>query len=169
MRTQEANDKRHCSCSVLVWMSTTVIRLCFHLITKRGRGFQSSFRPYQPGGHGGEESMKSKYCKCSACDEPVIAASARLQDHWDRCKKRPRAIGQLDAGFQPSRNKVARRHTDHGNLLPAGGSFQASQVTIVVMKITVIPLRLKSAVRSCWTWGNNVPTAVFGEERSCQI
>ena len=26
-------------------MSTTVIRLCFHLITNRGRGFQSSFRP----------------------------------------------------------------------------------------------------------------------------
>jgi hypothetical protein len=35
------NDKGHCSCSVLVCVSsTTVKRLRFHLITNRGRGFQ---------------------------------------------------------------------------------------------------------------------------------
>ena len=61
---------------------------------------------YQPGGVGVEQA-KSKYCKCSACDEPIIAACGRLRDHWDKCNKRARAIGQLDSGFQPSRKKAA--------------------------------------------------------------
>jgi hypothetical protein len=47
-----------------------------------------------------DSTTKSKYCKCNLCNELVIAASARLKYHWDKCKKRPRAIGQLDAGFQ---------------------------------------------------------------------
>ena len=83
--------------------------------------------PYQHDGLGGEEeSTKSKYCKCCACDELIIAASARLRDHWDKCKKRPRAIGQLDAGFRPSRNKVARLRTDQGK---EPGSSQGSTGT----------------------------------------
>jgi hypothetical protein len=49
---------------------------------------------------------KSNYCKCSACDEPVIAAAGRMRDHWATCKKRPRAIVQLDAGFHPSRKSA---------------------------------------------------------------
>ena len=48
----------------------------------------------------------SKYVKCLACDTQVTAAVNRLKVHWERCKKRPRAIGQLDAGFVPSK-KVA--------------------------------------------------------------
>ena len=59
---------------------------------------------YQPhevgGGTDQQHQTKSKYCKCSACDEPIIAASGRLRDHWNKCNKRPRAIGQLDAGFE---------------------------------------------------------------------
>jgi hypothetical protein len=42
---------------------------------------------------------KSSYCKCSMCDEPMIAAAGRMCDHWVKCKKSPRTIGQLDAGF----------------------------------------------------------------------
>jgi hypothetical protein len=75
---------------------------------------------YQPaGGVPGEEpTNKSMYCKCSACDEPVVAASGRLRDHWDKCKKRPRAIGQLDAGFQPSRKtKCARLQEEQEELM----------------------------------------------------
>jgi hypothetical protein len=49
---------------------------------------------------------KSSYCKCSACDEHVIAALSRMRDHWVKCKKRPRTISQLDAGFQPSQNSA---------------------------------------------------------------
>ena len=56
-----------------------------------------------------QHQAKSKYCKCSACDEPVIAASGRLRDHWNKCTKRPRAIGQLDAGFVPSRNVMVKK------------------------------------------------------------
>ncbi len=54
--------------------------------------------------------VKSSYCKCSACDEHVIAAMGRMHDHWAKCKKRPRTIGQLDAGFQPSQ-KLAKTWT----------------------------------------------------------
>ena len=42
--------------------------------------WKRSVYPYQPGGLCSEESTKSKYRKCSACDEPIIAISARLQD-----------------------------------------------------------------------------------------
>ena len=50
--------------------------------------------------------VRSMYCKCSACNEPVIAAVGRMRDHCVGCKKRPWSIGQLDAGFQPSRKKM---------------------------------------------------------------
>ena len=53
----------------------------------------------------GDESKSTKYCRCSACSEPVIAACGRLRDHWAKCPKRARGIGQLDAGFVPSRKK----------------------------------------------------------------
>jgi hypothetical protein len=36
----------------------------------------------------------------------MIATTGRMHDHWAKCKKRPRAIGQLDAGFQPSRKSA---------------------------------------------------------------
>lgn len=80
----------------------------------KGKIWEKFGEVYLPaGGLPGEEpANKSKYCKCSACDEPVIAASGRLQDHWQKCTKRPRAIGQLDAGFQPSR-KVAKHSHEH--------------------------------------------------------
>ncbi len=42
---------------------------------------------------------KLSYYKCSACDEPMIAAVGYMHDHWVKCKKHPYAIGQLDAGF----------------------------------------------------------------------
>ncbi len=42
---------------------------------------------------------KSSYCKCSACDEPMIAVMDYMCDHWAKCKKHPHAIGQLHAGF----------------------------------------------------------------------
>jgi hypothetical protein len=29
-----------------------------------------------------------------------------MRDHWAKCKKRPHAIGQLNAGFQPSRKSA---------------------------------------------------------------
>ena len=41
---------------------------------------------------------RSMYCKCSACNEPMIAAVGRMHDHYIGCKKQPRSIGQLDAG-----------------------------------------------------------------------
>ncbi len=40
------------------------------------------------------------------CDEHVIAIAGRMRDHWMKCKKRPHAIGQLDAGFQPSQKSA---------------------------------------------------------------
>ncbi len=49
---------------------------------------------------------RSMYCKCSFCNESVIAAVGRMRDHYAGCKKRPRSIGQLEAGFQPSRKKM---------------------------------------------------------------
>ncbi len=49
---------------------------------------------------------RSMYCKCSSCNEPVIAAVGRMHDHYAGCKKRPWSIGQLEAGFQPSRKKM---------------------------------------------------------------
>lgn len=58
-------------------------------------------------------STKSKYCRCSACDEPIIAATARMRDHWAKCKKRPRSIGQLDCGFQPESRQ--RKRLAHGS------------------------------------------------------
>jgi hypothetical protein len=62
--------------------------------------------PYNPVEDNEEsEKKKSRYCNCSACNMSVIAAAGRLRDHWAKCTKRPRAIGQLDAGFQPSRKK----------------------------------------------------------------
>ena len=42
------------------------------------------------------------YCKDWACDEPIIAAMARMKDHWAKCKKQNQCIGQLDSGFQRS-------------------------------------------------------------------
>jgi hypothetical protein len=53
---------------------------------------------------------KSSYCKCSAYDEHVIVAAGHMCDHRAKCKKHPRAIGQLDAGFQLSR-KLAKTWT----------------------------------------------------------
>jgi hypothetical protein len=50
--------------------------------------------------------VRLMYCKCSACNEPVIAAVGRMHDHYVGCKKRPQSIGQLDAGFEPSRKKM---------------------------------------------------------------
>jgi hypothetical protein len=55
-------------------------------------------------------NAKSNYCKCSACNEPVITAMGYICDHWAKCKKHPYAIGQLDVGFQPSR-KLAKTWT----------------------------------------------------------
>ena len=78
-----------------------------------------------------DSTTKSKYCKCNLCNELVIAASARLKDHWDRCKKHPRAIGQLDAGFQPSRSKVARRGFDQGKV-PARSSTTTTTSSAVL-------------------------------------
>jgi hypothetical protein len=59
------------------------------------------------------------------CDEHVITATGHMRDHWAKCKKRPRAIGQLDAGFQPSRKSAkvwiaqsSSAHSSTGN----GGS-----------------------------------------------
>ncbi|CAK9207872.1 unnamed protein product [Sphagnum troendelagicum] len=49
---------------------------------------------------------KLSYCKCSACDEPVITTAGCMRDHWAKCLKHPHAIGQLDAGFQPSRKSA---------------------------------------------------------------
>lgn len=57
---------------------------------------------------GAGAASKARYCKCNACNEPIIAASGRLRDHWARCKKRPRAIGQLDAGFKPMSTKTKK-------------------------------------------------------------
>jgi hypothetical protein len=54
-----------------------------------------------------QRDAKSSYCKCSACDELVIAAVGRMCHHWAKCNKRPCAIGQLDVGFQPSQ-KLAK-------------------------------------------------------------
>ena len=64
--------------------------------------------PFLPLAAGDDDaaSQKTKYCKCNACNEPIIAACTRLKDHWARCKKRPRAIGQLDAGFKPISKKM---------------------------------------------------------------
>jgi hypothetical protein len=55
-------------------------------------------------------NVKSSCCKCLACDDLVIATAGHMRDHWAKCKKRPHAIGQLDAGFQPSR-KLAKTWT----------------------------------------------------------
>ena len=49
---------------------------------------------------------RSMYCKCFACNKPVITTVGRMRNHYVGCKKRPRSIGQLDAGFQPSRKKM---------------------------------------------------------------
>jgi hypothetical protein len=57
-------------------------------------------QPYKQG------DAKLSYYKCSVCDEPVIAIVGRIRDHWAKCKKRPCAISQLDAGFQPSRKSA---------------------------------------------------------------
>jgi hypothetical protein len=58
------------------------------------------------GGDAAAASHKTKYCKCNACNEPIIAACTRLKEHWARCKKRPRAtIGQVNAGFKPKAKK----------------------------------------------------------------
>ncbi len=59
------------------------------------KNFGVIYQPQDDGGAGNESIPKSKYCKCSACDEPIIAASGRLRDHWNWCNKCPRAIGQL--------------------------------------------------------------------------
>jgi len=55
----------------------------------------------------------------------VIAAVGRMRNHWAKCKKRPRAIGQLDVGFQSSRKSAktwtmqsSSAHSSAGN----GGS-----------------------------------------------
>ena len=42
--------------------------------------------------------VMSMYCKCSACNKPVIVTLGCMQDHYAGCKKRLRSIGQLDAG-----------------------------------------------------------------------
>jgi len=49
---------------------------------------------------------RSMYCKCFSCNEPVITTVGRMRDHYAGCKKRARSIGQLEAGFQPSRKKM---------------------------------------------------------------
>jgi hypothetical protein len=36
----------------------------------------------------------------------MIVAVGCMCDHWAKCKKRPRTIGQLDAGFQPSPKSI---------------------------------------------------------------
>ena len=46
-------------------------------------GFGACYR------HGDAMSM---YCKCSACNEPVIAAVGRMRYHYVGCKKRPWSI-----------------------------------------------------------------------------
>ena len=48
----------------------------------KGKIWKNFVEVYQPGGNvpGEEPTAKPKYCKCSACDEPVIAASGRLRD-----------------------------------------------------------------------------------------
>ena len=43
-----------------------------------------------------EISARLMYCKCSACNESVVAAMGRMRDHYAGCKKRPRSIGVLD-------------------------------------------------------------------------
>jgi hypothetical protein len=49
---------------------------------------------------------KSNYYRCSVCDEPMIIVVGHMRDHWVKCKKHPRTIGQLDASFQPSRKSA---------------------------------------------------------------
>jgi hypothetical protein len=79
---------------------------------------------YQLAGGDETSASKSKYCKYSACDEPVIAASSgRLRDNWDKCEKRLRTIVQLDVGFRPSRKVAKKQGLEQGtNLgcLPVG-------------------------------------------------
>ena len=86
---------------------------------------------YQPhevgGGTDQQHQTKSKYCKCSACDEPIIAASGRLRDHWNKCNKRPRAIGQLDAGFVPSRSVVKKQKGGAHNVDMSSSSSQQAE------------------------------------------
>jgi hypothetical protein len=57
---------------------------------------------------------KSNYSKCSARDEPVIAAAARMRDHRAKCEKRLRAIGQLDEDLQPSRKSTVASSIEVG-------------------------------------------------------
>ena len=49
---------------------------------------------------------KSGYAKCLACQDPVIAAAGCMRDHWAKCKRRLQSIGQLEAGFTPSRKSA---------------------------------------------------------------
>jgi hypothetical protein len=77
---------------------------------------------------------RSKYSKCLSCDEPIIAATARMRDHWARCKKRPQSIGQLDSGFQPeSRRRQRLAHSSSStsqsqNSMSQLGAASASQM-----------------------------------------
>jgi hypothetical protein len=87
--------------------------------------FGAVYKP--PGGvDDGDDGNKSKYCKCSACDEPAIAASGCLRDHWEKCKKRPRAIGLLNAGFQPSQKKAAKKPRHDNDLSPESTACSSS-------------------------------------------
>jgi len=56
-------------------------------------------------------NSKSKYCKCLACEDFIIAAAGHLRDHWAKCKKRLRTISQLDAGFQLSWKSSKSSHS----------------------------------------------------------
>ena len=67
--------------------------------TKVGIWTKSSMS-YNPG------DANSSYCKCLACKDDVIGAVGRMHDHWAKCKKRPRSIGWLNKGFQPSRKSA---------------------------------------------------------------
>ena len=85
--------------------------------------------PFLPiGDNAGLKSVT--YCKCSACENAIIAACGRLRDHWAKCTRRPRAIGQLDAGFKPTRRvtmKKFKQFSSSSSLLTAASS-ESSQV-----------------------------------------
>jgi hypothetical protein len=84
--------------------------------------------PFLPiGDNAGLKSVK--YCKCSACDNAIIAACGRLRDHWAKCTRRPRAIGQLDAGFKLSRVTMKKfKQFSSSSLLLTAASSESSQV-----------------------------------------
>ncbi|CAK9270787.1 unnamed protein product [Sphagnum jensenii] len=50
-----------------------------------------------------------------------------MRNHWAKCKKHPRAIGQLDAGFQPSQ-KLAKTWTMQSSSAHSSASNGGSTV-----------------------------------------